>query len=180
MKIAQCSKCWYDMRGMISIKLLIVSDNHGEQGISYDVYGRNAGDLNIHLGDSEFHYDDTEMRHFNRVKGNVDGDTRYPIEEYNEEAKAFYTHGHFYDIKKTRELLAERGHEYGAKYAFYGHSHIARAENIEGVYCINPGSISQSKGQWPESYAVLDTETDLLTFLDRSHQILDEMSLAKL
>lgn len=168
------------MRGMIPIRLLIISDNHGEQGISYDAYGRNAGDLNIHLGDSEFHYDDTEMSHFNRVKGNVDGDTRYPIEEYNDEAKAFYTHGHYYDIKKGREMLAERAREYEAKYAFYGHSHIAKAENISGIYCINPGSISQSKGQWPESYAVLDTETDTVIFYDRSHQVLEEVDLAKL
>ncbi|AKG74207.1 hypothetical protein SAMN05216235_2526 [Salinicoccus halodurans] len=165
---------------MIPIRLLIISDNHGEQGISYDAYGRNAGDLNIHLGDSEFHYDDTEMSHFNRVKGNVDGDTRYPIEEYNDEAKAFYTHGHYYDIKKGREMLAERAREYEAKYAFYGHSHIAKAKNISGIYCINPGSISQSKGQWPESYAVLDTETDTVIFYDRSHQVLEEVDLAKL
>ncbi len=165
---------------MIRIKLLIISDNHGEPGISYDVYGRNAGDLNVHLGDSEFHYDDTEMSHFNRVKGNVDGDTRYPVEEYNDDAKAFYTHGHFYNVKKSRQTLAERANEYGAKYAFYGHSHIAKAENIEGVYCINPGSISVSKGQWPESYAVIDTETDVLTFLDRNHQVLEEVDLTAL
>ncbi|WP_411841937.1 YfcE family phosphodiesterase [Salinicoccus sp. HZC-1] len=165
---------------MITIKILIISDNHGEQGISYDVYGRNTGDLNIHLGDSEFHYDDTEMSHFNRVKGNVDGDTRYPIEEYNAEAKTFYTHGHYYDIKNNRQMLAERAKEYDAKYAFYGHSHVAKAESVNGVYCINPGSISQSKGEWPESYAVLDTETDVVTFLDRSHQILGEVDLTKL
>src|SRR5699024_11815700 len=96
------------------------------------------------------------------------------------EAQAFYTHGHFYDVKKTRQILAERAREYGAKYAFYGHSHIAKAENVDGVYCINPGSISESKGQWPESYAVLDTENDIVSFYDRSHQILEEVSLTKL
>lgn len=165
---------------MVHIRLLIVSDNHGEQGISDEAYGRNAGELNIHLGDSEFHYDDTEMSNFHRVKGNVDGDTRYPIEEYNEEAKAFYTHGHFYDIKKNRHKLAERAKEYGAKYAFYGHSHVAKAENVNGVYCINPGSISLSKGDLAETYAALDTETDTVQFLDRSHQVLEETDLTKL
>src|SRR5699024_8873551 len=135
---------------------------------------------NIHLGDSEVHYDDAEMSHINRVKGIVDGETRYPIEEYDHEGQAFYTHGHFYDDKKTRQILAERASKYDAQYAIYSHSHIATAENVDGVYCINSGSISESKGQWPESYAVLDTENDIVSFYDRSHQILEEVSLTKL
>ena len=168
------------MRGMIHIKILIVSDNHGEAEISDEIYGRKTGELNVHLGDSEFSYDDTEMRNFHRVKGNVDGDTRYPVEGYDEEAKAFYTHGHFYDIKKDRKTLAKRAEEYGAKYAFYGHSHIAKAENVNGIYCINPGSISLSKGALAETYAILDTETDTLQFMDRGHQVLEESDLSKL
>ncbi|WP_434120712.1 YfcE family phosphodiesterase [Salinicoccus roseus] len=159
------------------MKILIVSDNHGEQGIVYEAYGRNSGDLNIHLGDSEFNYDDTEMVHFERVRGNVDTDSRYPVEGHHEELGVFYTHGHFYDIKKGREVLADRAREYGARYAFYGHSHVAKAEIVGDVYCINPGSISNSKGELEESYAVLDTSSNIVTFLDRNHEVLKEIDL---
>ncbi|GAB3060607.1 YfcE family phosphodiesterase [Salinicoccus sesuvii] len=159
------------------MKILIVSDNHGEHGIGYEAFGRNAGELNIHLGDSEFSYDDTEMAHFERVAGNVDNDSRYPVEGYNEEAQAFYTHGHFYDIKENREILADRAREYDAKYAFYGHSHVAKAEKVGDIYCINPGSISNSKGELEESYAVLDTTSNIVTFLNRVHQMLREVDL---
>ncbi len=162
------------------MKILIVSDNHGEKNIVYDAFGRNSGSLNIHLGDSEFEYDDTEMRHFERVGGNVDTDSRYPVEGYDEASGIFYTHGHYYGIKKDRGKLASRAREYDASYALYGHSHIAKAEKINGVYCINPGSISLSKGEMPESYAVLDTDNNVVTFLGRDHKVLKETALNNL
>ncbi|OZT78650.1 YfcE family phosphodiesterase [Salinicoccus roseus] len=162
---------------MMAMRILIVSDNHGEKGIVYEAYGRNAGDLNIHLGDSEFNYDDTEMVHFERVRGNVDTDSRYPVEGHHETSGVFYTHGHYYDIKKGREVLADRAKEYDATYAFYGHSHVAKAEAVGGVYCINPGSISNSKGELVESYAVLDTSSNVVTFLDREHEVIKEVDL---
>ncbi|MHC0552248.1 metallophosphoesterase family protein [Salinicoccus sp. CNSTN-B1] len=92
----------------------------------------------------------------------------------------FYTHGHYYGIKKDRGKLASRAREYDASYALYGHSHIAKAEKINGVYCINPGSISLSKGEMPESYAVLDTDNNVVTFLGRDHKVLKETDLSNL
>lgn len=159
------------------MKVLIVSDNHGEQGICYEAYSKNGGEINIHLGDSEFNYDDSEMGHFYRVKGNVDTDNRYPAEEFDRNTGIFFTHGHLYNIKGDREELAKRASEYDAKYALYGHSHIAMAEEAGGVYCINPGSISLPKGEWQASYAVLDTEDDVVTFFDRAHDVIYKQDL---
>lgn len=162
------------------MKVLIVSDNHSEKGIIYDVYSNNPGDLNIHLGDSEFNYDDSELSHFYRVKGNCDADQRFPVEEFDHASYIFLTHGHLYDIKLNRYQLAKRAAEYGAKYAVYGHSHIAEVEKIDDVYCINPGSISLPKGTWPASYCVLDTDEDSITFFSRDYEEIETYLLEDL
>lgn len=97
-------------------KWIIVSDNHTESGVLYQIYEMHPdADVYLHLGDSEFAYDDTELSLFNRVKGNCDF---YP--EFENEAvakcngvKAFYTHGHLYQVNRTRDLLAKKGLELG-------------------------------------------------------------------
>lgn len=102
-------------------KWIVVSDNHTESGILYQIYEAHPdADMYLHLGDSEFEYDDTELSLFRRVKGNCDF---YP--EFENEAvakcndvKAFYTHGHLYQVNRTRHLLAEQARELGCVFAF--------------------------------------------------------------
>lgn len=162
------------------MKVLLIGDNHGEQGVVDNVYSQSSGDINIHLGDSEFNYDDTELGHFFRVQGNCDIDQRFPVEEYDKTSNVFLTHGHLYDVKLKRNQLAKRAEEYGAKYAVYGHTHIAYAEKVDGVYCINPGSISLPKGEWESSYAILDTDEDIVTFFNREHAVINNVDLKAL
>ena len=53
-------------------KWIIVSDNHTESGVLYQIYEMHPdADVYLHLGDSEFAYDDTELSLFNRVKAIV-------------------------------------------------------------------------------------------------------------
>ena len=102
-------------------KWIIVSDNHTESGVLYQIYEMHPdADVYLHLGDSEFAYDDTELSLFNRVKGNCDF---YPEFENEAVAKcndvyAFYTHGHLYQVNRTRHLLAEQARELGCVFAF--------------------------------------------------------------
>lgn len=97
-------------------KWIIVSDNHTESGVLYQIYEMHPdADVYLHLGDSEFAYDDTELSLFNRVKGNCDFYPEFENEavaKYND-VKAFYTHGHLYQVNRTRDLLAEKGLELG-------------------------------------------------------------------
>lgn len=167
------------------MRWLIVSDNHGEQGILHELYEKyNDADLFLHLGDSEFNYDDSELSLYHRVKGNCDFDPQFLIESSGSEQNIayFYTHGHRYDINNSREALSARAKAENAHFAFYGHSHVALCETIDDVYCINPGSISQSRGQWKETYAILDFDDKrqnvILTFLDRNHEEIEKQSLA--
>lgn len=159
---------------------LIVSDNHTEAGILFEVFNHyNQVDVAIHLGDSEFQYDDTELSLYRRVKGNCDFYPEFPGEEVVEAdgVRAFYTHGHMYNVNTTRMQLAEKAKSLACQFAFYGHTHIARYEEMDGVHVINPGSISQSRSNTEETYAELlineNEQTATLNFRNRQHTIID-------
>ncbi|ANZ33638.1 YfcE family phosphodiesterase [Staphylococcus carnosus] len=159
---------------------LILSDNHTEPGILFEIFNHyDEVDVAIHLGDSEFQFDDTELSLYRRVKGNCDFYPEFPAEEIVEAdgVRAFYTHGHMYSVNTTRMQLAEKAKSLECQLAFYGHTHIARYEEIAGVHVINPGSISQSRSRTEETYAELlidDNEKDItLNFRNRQHAIID-------
>ena len=63
-----------------------------------------------------------------------------------------------------------------SKFAFYGHTHVAKHETINGVHVINPGSISQSRSNIEETYVELlidDTRLEAtLNFRNRNHEII--------
>ncbi|GGH99644.1 MULTISPECIES: YfcE family phosphodiesterase [Mammaliicoccus] len=167
------------------MKWIVVSDNHGEQGVLHEIYDKyREADLFLHLGDSEFDYDDTELSLYQRVKGNCDFDPRFPIEDQGkmQDVPYFFTHGHRYEVKGSRNVLSAHAKNARAKFAFYGHSHVALCELIDGVYCINPGSISQTRGRWEETYAMIEFDRELknasLTFLNRKHEEIDKQILA--
>lgn len=160
------------------MKILIVSDNHREKYIVEKLSKNVPADYYIHLGDSEFISNDKELEKYLTVVGNVDFDKTFQKEGVIE--NIFYTHGHLYNIKNNRTELALKAKSLGAKYALYGHSHVAKVEKIDDVYCINPGSISYSRSDYPESYAVLDTDKNKVFYYSRKNELLDTIDLGAL
>lgn len=165
-------------------KWIIVSDNHTEAGILYQIIAWHQDyDVALHLGDSEFEYYDTELSLFQRVKGNCDFYPEFPNEELisSDDIKAFYTHGHLYSVNRGRQQLAERAAQEGCQFAFYGHTHVAKYEQIGSVHVINPGSISQSRSQKEETFAELLIDDNkrraVLHFRNRNNEILDTIHI---
>ncbi|PTF70221.1 YfcE family phosphodiesterase [Staphylococcus chromogenes] len=159
------------------MKLILVSDNHSEAGILHNIYEKHDdADAYFHLGDSEFTYNDTELSLFHRVKGNMDFYPEFPENDILtlQDIRIFYTHGHRTNVNQGRELLAQQARENDAIFAFYGHTHVARYEFINGVHVINPGSISQSRSTEEETYAEIKLEEGegTLNFRNRQHDIL--------
>lgn len=161
-------------------KWIIVSDNHTEQGILFDVIDHHKDlDIAVHLGDSEFEFDDSELSHYHKVKGNTDFYPEFPNEETIEKngIHVFITHGHLYSVNRTRMKLAEKAGVQDCTFAFYGHTHIAKHEIISGVHIINPGSISQSRSQVEETYAELlideAKQNAKLNFRNRNHEVIE-------
>ena len=159
------------------MKLILVSDNHSETGILHDIYDKHDDvDTFIHLGDSEFTYQDTELSLYRRVKGNMDFYPEFPEEDTItiQGVTFFFTHGHRMGVNQGRDMLAQHAKAQGATFAFYGHTHIARYEYLQGIHVINPGSITHSRSNEEETYAEikLDDGEGTLNFRNRQHDIL--------
>lgn len=161
------------------MKWVIVSDNHSMKNILTDIVSvHEDADIFIHLGDSEFDYNDRELKPYIRVAGNCDyghqfeSSTQVQMQHIN----AFVTHGHLYSVGRSRTRLAEAAAEANCNLAFYGHTHIKRIETVQGVVCINPGSIAQSRSEDTETYAVftVEEENQMITYYDQYHEIVDK------
>ena len=63
-----------------------------------------------------------------------------------ENKKILMTHGHEYGVKSSLLNLNYRAKELGADIALYGHSHIAAIEKHDGIWFVNPGSVSLPRG----------------------------------
>lgn len=93
------------------------------------------------------------------VRGNCDSEVDemvfdFPIMStystilYNNK-RLFLTHGHIYGEENMPKLSK-------GDVLLYGHTHIPVAKEKDGIFIINPGSISIPKENNPHSYAVLE------------------------
>ena len=73
--------------------------------------------------------------------------------------RLFITHGHLYS-EKNKVKLPENS------CFLSGHTHILKAEKIDGIHYLNPGSISIPKNNNPHSYAILDNNEFIVKTLD--------------
>ncbi|HOV27642.1 MAG TPA: phosphodiesterase [Pseudobacteroides sp.] len=62
--------------------------------------------------------------------------------------RIFLTHGHIYNESNLPKLL--KGDVF-----IYGHTHIPKADCINGIYVVNPGSVSMPKEGNPNSYGII-------------------------
>lgn len=131
-------------------KILVVSDTHGNnKNLKKLIEMHKPLDMLIHLGDGEGveHYmrdwtgDATELC---MVRGNNDffSGLERDMETDIYGHKAFLTHGHMYGVSVGVTGLAEEARSRGCELAFFGHTHRPFMDEIEGVRCINPGSLS--------------------------------------
>ena len=96
------------------------------------------------------------------VKGNCDGEVDqmvldFPIlATYNnillKDRRVFMTHGHTYTPSSPQALNPN-------DCFLSGHTHVPTAYQENGIYLLNPGSISLPKENHPRTYAIL-TDTD--------------------
>lgn len=125
--------------------IVVVSDTHGyRQGLEalLPVFAEN--DRIIHLGDTsgdggyirKLFPDKTTV-----INGNCDfpslGDDEAVISV--EGVKIFACHGHRYSVKTTLSRLAKKAKDEDCKIALYGHTHLAREDEMDGVTLLNPG-----------------------------------------
>lgn len=165
------------------MKILVVSDNHGEEYILEEILSiyEEEVDSFVHCGDSELSEIHPLWQQYNIVRGNMDfaKDLHDSQVDIVDGKKFFFTHGHLVDIKKSRQKLVDQAKKQGSEFAFYGHSHVPMVEKIDGVFAINPGSISQPRGGYTEgTYCILDIIGDqkMVSYFTRDHHKVDELS----
>ena len=165
------------------MKVLIVSDNHRDEASLEDliyIYEKEI-DLWLHCGDSEFGVDHPVWNTFVTVQGNMDWENKLPkiaVEE-NEGTRFAVLHGHNHQVRRSLEPMEEVAEANNVSIVFYGHTHVAKVDEQNGVYFINPGSITQPRGaNKVGSYAIYEEvgKDRFIRYYDWNHNELQELS----
>lgn len=165
------------------MKALVVSDNHRDVHSLKEllsIYDEEI-DLWLHCGDSEFMATDSIWEKFRTVRGNMDFDSPMPlyrVETLGSE-KILVVHGHKQRVGFSLEPLKELAIEKDAKIVFYGHTHIPKVDEIDGIFMINPGSIIEPRGTLRAgSYAIYEKKKNkrFIRFYDWNHNEVKELS----
>lgn len=144
------------------MKLVAVSDTHGDHQILEDILAQQpAADAYLYAGDSEFAADDPIFKHYQAVRGNMDFDSAFPMTRTLDVAgvTVFLTHGHRLMVGFGLKMLLEAAAAAHAQVAIFGHTHQLGVEMHQGILVLNPGSISQPRGEFAAlggTYAVIE------------------------
>lgn len=136
------------------MKLLVVSDSHGDQRALEAAVDQNPeASAVIYLGDGmrdiEALQEERPSLRIYAVRGNCDFASFAALEGLAPFAGTlvFYTHGHIYDVKSGLERLAAAAAARGAGVALFGHTHEPTLREVGGVWLFNPGSVSTYAGR---------------------------------
>lgn len=147
------------------MKILICSDTHRVNDNFYRMLEEVPSvDLIIHCGDAEG--TECEMEaiagcEMEVVSGNNDFFTVLPKERVLDIAgnKILVTHGHYYRVSAGYERLAEEAASRGCNMAFFGHTHLPYMGEVNGVFLVNPGSLTYPRqfGRVP-TYVIMEVD----------------------
>lgn len=149
------------------MEILIISDSHGKTSKFEKILKRHEKiEFIIHLGDLAA---DTariaELRPsavIEAVYGNCDNLRTYPSEKLLQYVgkRILITHGHSYGVKSGLINLISAGEKENADIILYGHTHISKIEMLNGMWVINPGSISMPKDFNKGTYGIMELSKD--------------------
>lgn len=146
------------------MKILIVSDSHGDTAALRKAIARENPDRVFHLGDVERDAQRIAASFpalpMDAVQGNCDaysgGSGPDELLVTAGGVNFFLTHGHRYHVKMGTALLFRAGLDAGADVVCFGHTHRAVCKKQNGVWLVNPGSAAGIGA--PASYAVAEAE----------------------
>lgn len=166
------------------MRILVVSDTHNKEENLFRIFRNETFDAVAFLGDVE--YGENAVRDYLEethpgcpirfVKGNCDNFADFDISAVvtYDGVRIFMTHGHKHFVQFGRENLASEALSNNCSYAFFGHLHLPIIEDVMGVTCFNPGSVSEPRN--PDrraTYGIMDITPGLNTELH--HYYIDEL-----
>ena len=128
--------------------IAVVSDTHKVSNyIQIAKEHIKEADILIHLGDNAEDVKELTEGFIGKVyavKGNCDLSHKYPEEQIIEidDKRIFITHGDLYNVKLNMHRLYYKAKEVDADIALFGHTHKELLLEEEGIFFMNPGSIS--------------------------------------
>ena len=145
------------------MKLFVISDTHGSTGKALDVYSSLGPiDLIVHLGDVERdarRIAELTGKDVVSVRGN--NEASHAKEDFRiletEFGNLLLTHGHKQKVKLGLQSLLYKAEELGCKAALFGHTHVPVYIEANGVFLLNPGSLTFPSGGSQGSYALVET-----------------------
>lgn len=154
------------------MRILVISDSHGSlRNIEKAIEAQPDAKHVIFLGDGQNDIEEASYIYDDRIYHIVKGNCDYFSDEKTSDTitingvKIFFTHGNF---MRDVENLVQSAKRENAKIALYGHTHIAYTNYIDGVYVMNPGSITKPRDQMRGSYGIIDiTDGGIITFTVR-------------
>lgn len=149
------------------IRIVAFSDSHGAEEKLEDAvrhaYSHGRVDMLLFLGDGvrewervcanlPVQYPQANCRY---VMGNNDLGCRGEDEILFSagKAKVFACHGQWLGVKTTLTRLLYKAMEQEANIAFYGHTHVSRVDEVDGVLLVNPGSVRDAYRMRSVAYA---------------------------
>lgn len=144
------------------MRILVFSDSHGALHSVLSVIERHP-DINeiFFLGDSTKDIDAVKKQFNNKnfyiVSGNCDFCSEFPSSQIKtiENNRIFFCHGHRYGVKYTLESIKATARENNCVLALFGHTHCSLTAYDDGLYIVNPGSLSSPR-DGKKSYAIID------------------------
>lgn len=139
------------------MRLLVLSDSHGRKNLLLKAVELHPeADAVIFLGDGERDVEFLKQLHpeikLYSVCGNCDYNSSLPtflLEKFG--GKIVYAaHGHCESVKYSLAGLKQKAHNCSASIALYGHTHVPDTTYEDGIWYINPGSVSVGR------YAMVD------------------------
>lgn len=146
------------------MKILVIGDTHGKLNKVRDIWPKLKDiDLIAHTGD---HYSDAaileEQLHTPvvSVRGNCDGSgpERQIID--SEYGRILLTHGHRDNVKYDLNMLKYRAMEAECRAVLFGHTHQSLVTESDGIWFVNPGSLTLPRDTKSGSYAIVRTAED--------------------
>lgn len=139
------------------MRLLVLSDSHGRKNYLLEAIELHPeADAVIFLGDGERDIDFVKDIHpeirLYAVCGNCDFNSALPpfiLEKFGG-VTVYVTHGYNESVKYSLSGLRLKAQGCHASIALYGHTHVPDTKYEDGIWYVNPGSVSVGK------YAMID------------------------
>lgn len=153
------------------MRILVVSDTHRDAySLREALIRQKSAEVVIHLGDGEAETEEMKYQFpekmFLQVRGNCDWGSCLPAvgEIVLEGKRIFYTHGYTYNVKYGLYEAISAARDRKADILLFGHTHHAMTDYDDGLYLMNPGTLSGSDG----TYGIIDiTKAGIVTNIVR-------------